>query len=94
MKRLSRSNIRLLQSTGRSVAKISDKAAAGLFHWATTDHTGLSRRLANMPTMGFLDTVKYMLLQFLISIVAAVLTGLLIFVLIAYGIPFLLFGHL
>lgn len=77
-----------------SAAKVTDKAATGLFRWATTDHTGLSQRLINMPPMGFLDTLRYILLQLVVSIVAAVLTGVLVFVVVAYGIPIFLFGHL
>ena len=92
MERLSRSNIRLLNSAGRSVGKVSEKAATGLFRWATTDHSGITERLANMPQMGFLDTLKYTLQQLVIVVVAAVVTGLLVFLFIGYGIPYLLFG--
>jgi hypothetical protein len=77
-----------------STAKVTDKAVTGLFRWATTDHTGISQRLCNMPKMGFLDTLRYILVQLVLSIVAAVVTGALVFIVIAYGIPLLLFGHL
>lgn len=77
-----------------SVAKVTDKAVTGLFRWATTDHTGISQRLCNMPKMGFFDTLAYILVQFVLSIVAAVVTGALVFIVIAYGIPLLLFGHI
>jgi hypothetical protein len=77
-----------------SAAKVTDMAATGLFRWVTTDHTGISQRLINMPQMGFLDTLRYILLQLVVSIVVAILTGALVFVVIAYGIPLLLFGHI
>ena len=89
-----RNTIRCLESTGKTIAGVTDKAATGLVRWAITDHTGLSQRLINMPEMGFLDTVKYMLLQLLISIVVSVVTAALVFILIAYVIPQLLFGNL
>ena len=88
--------IKNLKSAGWTAAKFTgratEKSAVGLFRWATTDHTGMSRALENMPSMGFLDTVKYVLLQFLIAVAVSVLSGVLIFVLIGYGIPFLLTG--
>ncbi len=96
MARLSRSNIRRLKSAGISifvsVGKVSEKAATGLFKWATTDHSGISERLANMPSMGFVETLRYILVQLLITIVAGLVTGLLVSLFVGYGIPYLLFG--
>ena len=92
--RLGRSSIRLLKSAGDTVGRVGDKAASGLFRWATTDHTGLSQRLNRMPVMGFFDSVKYILLQLAISIMVTVVTAALAFFLIAYGIPYFLFGSL
>ncbi len=86
-----------LRSAGWTAAKFTgratEKAAVGLFRWAATDHTGMSSALEYMPPMGFLETLKYILMQFLITVAISVLTGLWVFVLIAYGIPFLIFGH-
>lgn len=86
-----------LQSAGRQAAKftggVTEKAAVGLFRWATTDHSGMGKALANMPSMGFIDSTKYILWHFLFAVAGAVLTGVLAYVLIAYGIPYLLFGH-
>jgi hypothetical protein len=86
-----------LRSAGWTTAKFAgratEKTAVGLFRWATTDHTGMSRALANMPPMGFLDTLKYILMQFLIAVAVSVLSAVWIFVLIGYGIPFLITGH-
>jgi hypothetical protein len=94
MARLSRTNMRYLKATGRSAAKVTDRAVTGYLKWATTDHSGIVQRLCSMPKMGFIETVLASLVHLVISIIAAVVTGALAFVLIAYGIPLLLFGHL
>jgi hypothetical protein len=78
---------------GRQSVGMAEKAAVGLFRWATTDHSGMSKALAHMPYMGFFETLLYIFIQFLIAVVGAVLTGIWVFVLIAYGIPFLITGH-
>lgn len=76
------------------VLRTANRAAVGLFRWATNDHTGFAAALAHMPRMGFLDEVRYVLLHLVIGILSAILTGLWVFVLIAFGIPFLLTGHI
>lgn len=52
---------RNLRSAGWDAAKFTartaDKAAVGLFRWATTDHSGMRKAFDNMPSMGFIDTV-------------------------------------
>lgn len=87
----SNQGMRNLKSSGWSATKFTgnttEKAATGLFHWMTTDHTGTSEAFANMPLMGFLDTIKYILFYIFCGILSAVLTGAIAFVLIAYGIP-------
>ncbi len=45
-----------------------------------------------MPTMGCLDTLKYILMQFLLSMLASIVAGALMFVLVAFGVPFLIHG--
>ncbi len=92
MARLSRSNTRLLISAGKSVGKVTEKAATGLFRWATTDHYGMTERLTNMSSMGFLETLRYLFFQMVIVIVASLVTGVLVFLVIGYGIPYFLFG--
>ena len=88
--------MRNLKSAGWQAAKFTgrttDKAAVGLFRWAATDHSGMGRALNNMPSMGFLDTLKYILMQFLMVVVGSVISGVLMFLLIAFGIPFLITG--
>jgi hypothetical protein len=81
-----------LNSACRSIAKVTDKAGSDLFRYATTDHTGLSKRLGHMPAIGLGHTVKYILLQLLLSILAAAATGALMGLMIGCGIPYLLFG--
>lgn len=86
------------RSYGRGVIspalRTASRAAVGLFRWAATDHTGLASALARMPRMGFIDELRYILFHLIIGICGAVLTGLWVFVLIAFGIPFLITGHL
>ena len=98
MARRSNSAVRNLKSAGWTAARVTgratEKATVGLFRWATTDHSGMSKALENMPSMGFLDTFMYILMQFLVAVVGAVLTGVWIYVLIGYGIPFLITGSL
>ena len=83
--------MRNLKSAGWSAAKLTgkttEKAATGLFRWMTTDHTGTSEAFTNMPLMGFLDTIKYILFYIFCGILSAVLTGAIAYVLIAHGIP-------
>ena len=96
MARRSSSGIRNLKSAGSSVAKFTgrttEKAAVGLFKWATTDHSGMSDALGRMPKMGLLDTLHYIAVIFMIQVAYAILGGILIFLTVAYGIPYLLFG--
>jgi hypothetical protein len=94
MSRLRKNYSRFLTTTGRSVAKVSGKAATGLFHWATRDHSGITERLVNMPKMGFLDALRYIFVQMVISIVVTLATALVVFLTVAYAIPYLLFGSL
>ncbi len=83
-----------LQSTSNNFAKstgrATEKAAVGIFKWATTDHLGMGRSLLEMPKMGFFASIKYVLMQLLIRLYVIALMGVLILVVIGYGIPFLL----
>lgn len=95
-KRSSR-GMRNLRSVGWSAlkftARTTDKAANNFAGWITTDHSGMSDAIKNMPSMGFLQSLGFVLTQFIICILGAVLQGIWIFLLIAYGIPFFLTGH-
>lgn len=80
--------------TGRAAsqaAKYAENTALGLARWATTDHTGTAKILANMPPMGFIDTIGMVLMTVVSSLLGAVASAAMVFLLIAYGIPALLF---
>lgn len=91
----SRKAMRNFESAANSTLRTADKAAVGLFKWASTDHSGMGRAMSNLPLMGlgFFGSVKYILSSFLFAIAGAVLSGVWVFILIAYGIPFLITGH-
>jgi hypothetical protein len=79
---------RKYENLGKAIkftARTVDKTATGLGRWATTDHSGMGKALANMPSTGFLDSVRYILTQLLITVVGAVLMGIWVFLLVGYG---------
>ncbi|WP_293006460.1 hypothetical protein [Nitrosomonas sp.] len=80
---------RNLQSAGQ----LLEKAASSLFRWATTDHSGIGKMRKLMPKRGFLDEILDILVFSLIAVFGAVLQAAWIYILIAYGIPFLIYGH-
>ena len=81
-----RQGLRLAGTTGK-VSGVIETVAVGLFRWAATDHSGMGKALEYMPPMGFLAELKTIFMQFLISVVGAILTGGWIFALFAYVIP-------
>ena len=74
----------------RYAAHTAEKAITGLGRWATTDHTGTAKFMANLPPMGWMDTLLTVVVAVLCSLLGAVASAALFFVLIAYGIPLLL----
>lgn len=68
----------------------TDKGISNLGRWLVTDHSGCSQSMLNMPSMGFLDTCRYILTQFIIAVLGAVLYGLLVGLMITYGMPALI----
>ncbi|MBV5322544.1 MAG: hypothetical protein JZU60_01765 [Ilumatobacteraceae bacterium] len=68
----------------------ASKAITGLARWVTTDHTGTAKLLANLPPMGFIDTLSMILVTALCSLLGAAASGALLYLLITYGIPALL----
>ena len=86
MNPLSSSGWKAAQATGR----VTEKAAVGLFRWMTTDHIGSSEALRHMPTTSFREVLEYIVLQILCVVVVGVVTGVWIFVLMAFVLPFLL----
>ena len=79
-----------LASTTKSSYQHLDRAACALGRWATTDHTGFSQSLSNMPPLGFRDTLRYILTRFLITMAGGLLSAVIVFVMIAFGIPALI----
>ncbi len=78
----------------KTILQTADKSMSALGKWAITDHTGISQSLINMPSMGFIDTCKYIVTMILISVAGAIGTGLMIYLLICYGIPYFVFGFI
>lgn len=74
----------------RFAANAAEKAIIRLGRWAITDRTGTAKMLANQPPMGFVNTLTFVSGHILFSILGAVAAGLMVFALIAYGIPMLL----
>ena len=85
--------MRNLKSVGKTTANITGEAADVLFRWLTTDHSGMGKALGEMPKMGFFSNIKYALVYFLIGLIGVILQVAMIFFLIGYVIPFLLFGR-
>ncbi len=88
-----RSNTRYTKdflSAAKTAYRHTDRAASSLGRWITTDHTGLSQSLLNMPTMGFWASCRYILTSFLIAIAGVFVSGILLFLLITFGLPWLI----
>jgi hypothetical protein len=82
--------IRSSTHAARYAAKTAEKAITRLGRWATTDHTGTTKLLANLPSMGFIDTLSMIAVTALCSLLGALVSAALLILLIAYGIPALL----
>jgi len=89
-----RRSIRNLKSSGWQAARITgrtlNKTVTGLFRWLATDHSGITRMLTLMPQMGLLDSVKYVLMCFLITLASIVLQVVWLYLIIFHGLPLLL----
>jgi hypothetical protein len=70
--------------------RIAEKSIVGLARWAMTDHMNTSQLLANIPKMGFIDTLVMTLGTLLSLLLGAVASGAMVFLMIAFGIPLLL----
>jgi len=68
----------------------ANKAAVGLARWVTTDHTGTGKLLANLPPMGFIDTLITLLVTAVLSVLGALASAAMLFLLVAVDIPLLL----
>lgn len=91
--------MRNLKSAGWEAAKLTgrttEKAAVGLARYVTTDYSGMGRALANMPSMGFLDSISYIFTMFIYAMEFLLLRIAVIIFTIIISIPFLfyLFFH-
>ena len=79
-----------LRRSLETVASAADVAGTGCFRWVTTDHTGLSRMLSNIPSMGFLSGLRYILVCFALSVLVTLARAAVMFFAIAIWIPLLL----
>jgi hypothetical protein len=68
---------------------VAEQIAVGLFRWAATDHSGMSKTLEHIPSMGYLYELKTIFMHFLIAVAGAVLMGGWVFTLFAYVLPLL-----
>ena len=67
-----------------------DRAASTLGRWIVTDHTGFTQSMLDIPPMGFKASCRYIMHNFLVAIAGALLTGIIAFVMIAFGVPALI----
>ena len=77
-------------SAAKFAGKYASKATVGLARWATTDHTGSAKLMASLPDMGFVNTLSIILVHIVAAILGAIGSGILVFLLIGYGLPALL----
>jgi hypothetical protein len=73
----------------RYAGHAASKAITGLGRWAVTDHTGATKLLATLPPMGFIDTLSMIVVTALFSLLGAFAAGLMVFLLVAFGLPML-----
>lgn len=94
---MQRSHRKALSRTLKHVASAAntsyrhlDRAVGHLGRWMGTDHTGFSRALSDMPPMGFKDSCRYIMRSLLAAVAGGLLSALIVFVMVAYGIPALI----
>ena len=75
----------------KSAWKIAEKAAIGLARWATTDHTGTVRALADRPSMKAMDAIVMGLVNLVLTVVGSIASAGLLVMLFTFGVPLLLF---
>jgi len=87
--------MRNLKSAGlnaaTSGAKAADKAGTGLFRWMVTDHSGVD---FHMPRgRGFFGTIWDLFMQIVMASLVSLVGAVMLYLVIAYGIPAFIFGH-
>ncbi len=86
----SRNRYRTTWKAANYAGRIAEKSIVGLSRWVATDHTNTTQLLANIPKMGFIDTMVMTLVTILSLLLGAVAAGVMVFLFIAFGIPLLL----
>jgi hypothetical protein len=81
---------KIANHTANYAGRIAEKSIVGLARWAMTDHTNTTKLLANIPQMGFVDTLVMTLGTLVFLLLGAVASGVMVFLFIAFGIPMLL----
>jgi hypothetical protein len=74
-------------SFATSAVRHIDATACALGRWAITDHYSNTKQL---PGMGFWETIQYIAIHFIFAVFSALVSGVLMFLLIYYGIPLLI----
>lgn len=87
---LRRSKSSSLARASKTAYLHTDKGFTHLAKWVTTDHTGFSRAMTEMPKKRFIASLRYTLTHLAISIIGTLISGVLIFILVAFGIPLLI----
>jgi len=72
--------------------KYANWAGNRLFNWASTDHSGLGRVFDAMPHQGLIEGLVNLIVQIIVSLISILFGAILVFVMVAYGVPFLLTG--
>lgn len=70
-------------NAANAAVNVTSKAITAVGRWAVTDHTGASKLLATLPSMGFIDTLSMI-------VVTALFSSREVFLLVAFGLPMLL----
>lgn len=68
----------------------ADTMFSKLARWLTTDHSGMTSILLDLPYLSWREKSSLLIQRLLFGIFAAFLTGFLYFLLIAFGIPLLI----
>lgn len=88
--RATNKSAKLAAHAPKPAGKYAEKVIVGFGRWATTDHTGTAKFLANMPAMGFIDTLSVALVGIVTTVLGAVASVAMLTLLISFGIPLLL----
>jgi hypothetical protein len=86
----SRNRIHSSWKAAKFAGRMAEESAVGLARWVMTDHTNTTQLLANIPKMGFIDTMVMTLVTIASLLLGAVVAGVMVFLFIAFGIPLLL----